>query len=406
MTHEGTDTMSMDIAACFKQAASEKLGPLAAALIENGDFKEEGSFDIYFALLSEELVEVMNRINTLLVNNGQAELTTTTLATSERARAFVNLIKVFAYDDKGLTAKVATSPAPPINPSPGTPSVPNPSGQLVAPTSTTLVTPTGVIVPKPDPDGTNSCFVRGCGQKFTTFHEAMAHKCLVHGYNSGRWTQGWATDFMKGGGVVGVPLGTPSIQFPPHLSTPDPNLVTQTNLWEPTLVLDLNDLGLAPGEASRFAAGEKDTARFYFVRKLNRQTTIKGKFVWTRFAHRFNSEYVYPGDFVVRKMAGDTKEWIGLQKVQGVFNPAYNWQTKATEPKMRFEGRYVGDHEADIAEIIANPNKARTNYGKWRQECGYCGRNLTDAESRFRGIGPDCWEQKYLPSLRRAAQQP
>jgi hypothetical protein len=139
---------------------------------------------------------------------------------------------------------------------------------------------------------------------------------------------------------------------------------------------------------------------------LDKGTKIKGKFVWTKFAHKFNWHTAYPGDFIVRKMAGDTKEWVGCQMEKGVSNPAYvrkynyqtgKYETNGQEP-FHLEHRYVGDHEADIAEILADPMKARINYGKWRQECGYCGRNLTDAESRLRGIGPDCWEHKYLPS--------
>ena len=383
--------MSMDIAACIKQAASEKLGPLAATLIENGNFKEEGSFDIYYDLLRDELIEVLTRTNSLLLANGQTSLGMS-ISSPEAGRHLVTMIKVFAYGD-AIKATVAQAAAPPINPSPA------------APTFQPIPFHVG-REPKDDPNGSQLCFSRGCGKRFATFNDAMAHKVLAHGYAAGKYTKGWAEDVVKclPAGYT-VPLSAPTLPVPGSaLPAPDPALITPTNLWVPTKVLDLKGLGLASGEASRFAAGEQDTARFYFVRLLNKQTTIKGKFVWTRFAHRFNSEYVYPGDFVVRKMAGDTKEWVGLQKEQGVYNPKYNWQTKATEPKMRFENQYVGDHEADLEEILANPHKARVNYGHWRQECGYCGRNLTDAISRDRGVGPDCWEEKYLPSLRRAAQ--
>ena len=194
-----------------------------------------------------------------------------------------------------------------------------------------------------------------------------------------------------------MPLGTPAA---PGLQAPDPALIVQTSLWTPKLNLDLRNLDLQFGEASRFAAGEQHDARFYFIRLLKQPSKIKGKFVWTKFAHRFNWHYAEAGDFVVRKLAGDTKEWVGTQAPQGVRNPAFSWQNQSV-PKNHFENVYVGEHEDDILEILNDPHLARTNYGKWRQECGYCGRNLTDAESRLRGVGPDCWEQKYLPSLAR-----
>src|SRR4029077_134800 len=138
----------------------------------------------------------------------------------------------------------------------------------------------------------------------------------VHGYNQGRWTTDWAKDFMSTYGGMKMPLGTT-----PSPTTPDEDedrsntsLQTVSTEWVPKLNLDLTGLGLATGEASRFAVGDKDDARFYYIKRLKIGTAIKGKFVWTKFPHRFYSETVHPDDFVVRKMAGDTKEWIGMQR--------------------------------------------------------------------------------------------
>lgn len=40
-----------------------------------------------------------------------------------------------------------------------------------------------------------------------------------------------------------------------------------------------------------------------------------------------------------------------------------------------------------------SPQTSMELYGQHIGRCGRCGRTLTDAESRARGIGPDCWEK-------------
>jgi len=380
----------MSIQTCIKQAADEKFGPLAAAIILNGDFSQGGSFDPFFEMLHEELVEVQITANFYLQQE-RGDMLRLELSVGEGARALVLMIQ--AANGKTVVVPSAPSGAVVVQPP-----LPAPSGAMVAPS-----TPFHVgREPKEDPNGSNTCFVRDCGKRFLTFNDVMAHKVLAHGYSHPKYTKAWAENVVQclPAGLT-VPLGTPSTTAS---EAPDPGKVTQSTLWTPTLNLDLNDLGLAPGEASRFAAGEEATARFYFIRRLNKATRIKGKFVWTKFAHRFNWEDALVDDFVVRKLAGDTKEWVGLQKANGVWNPASTHSNGL--PRMHHQGRYVGDHEADIEAIISNPRLARVNYGKWRQECGYCGRNLTDPESRLRGIGPDCWEEKYLPSLIRQRAKP
>ena len=377
--------MSIKLDEAFVMAAVG-LSPLAEAVIRDRaeDFKTDEEFAPYFPLLRGELVDFMSKLNTLAENGGLAK---TDVNNPEEARNIVNLIRIFAYKKVQFatpTHSQASAVSAPVNyqqPSPHNPAVPFHIGRE----------------PHDDPNGSQGCFARGCGKKFQTFNEVMAHKVLAHGYTHPKYTKGWAESIVQSlpAGLT-VPLGTPAAQ---SLQAPDPALVTQTNLWTPKLNLDLHGLNLAPGEASRFAAGEQHDARFYFIRLLNRQMTIKGKFVWTKFGHRFNNHYAQAGDFVVRKLAGDTKEWIGTQAPQGVRNPAYSWQTKGTEPMNHFENVYVGEHEADLQEILADPNKARVNYGLWRQECGYCGRNLTDALSRQRGIGPECYQSRYLSSL-------
>jgi hypothetical protein len=49
--------------------------------------------------------------------------------------------------------------------------------------------------------------------------------------------------------------------------------------------------------------------------------------------------------------------------------------------------------EAILAEILrVGPREASGRYGHELGHCGVCGRTLTDAVSRERGIGPVCWE--------------
>lgn len=53
-----------------------------------------------------------------------------------------------------------------------------------------------------------------------------------------------------------------------------------------------------------------------------------------------------------------------------------------------------GDEKAAVlAAIAADPQAASARYGQELGACGVCGRTLTDAESRTRGIGPVCAER-------------
>lgn len=46
--------------------------------------------------------------------------------------------------------------------------------------------------------------------------------------------------------------------------------------------------------------------------------------------------------------------------------------------------------EQVIACFRRDREQAFANYGKQLQQCGMCGRTLTDPKSKERGIGPDC----------------
>lgn len=51
---------------------------------------------------------------------------------------------------------------------------------------------------------------------------------------------------------------------------------------------------------------------------------------------------------------------------------------------------YTGKLQDVLRRIVDDPKGAMTRYGQEIGHCGRCGRTLTDADSRERGIGPDC----------------
>lgn len=134
------------------------------------------------------------------------------------------------------------------------------------------------------------------------------------------------------------------------------------------------DLRLFP--AARYAVEDKTgTLRFIIITELKRRVRLSGRFVWTKF--RYANEYLDKGDRTVREQSGDTKKLIGKQRIN--------------------QPVYFGEEEDLIKLISDDPTEAMIRYGKEKGACAYCGRSLTDAESRLRGIGPDCWEAKHVP---------
>ena len=45
---------------------------------------------------------------------------------------------------------------------------------------------------------------------------------------------------------------------------------------------------------------------------------------------------------------------------------------------------------ADIQTLLTDPDRYRQLWGTYTGRCGWCGRKLTDPESRLLGVGPDC----------------
>ena len=128
------------------------------------------------------------------------------------------------------------------------------------------------------------------------------------------------------------------------------------------------------------ASGE---TKFYIKRTVKRPYTRHARFRWSKYNTRW--EKVPTGTQEVRELVGDTKELIGEQAIG--------------------TGLYVGEQEDQIAEIAADPVEALVRYGKLIGACGYCGRTLTDEQSRADGVGPECFETKHLPAIKPQARR-
>jgi hypothetical protein len=137
------------------------------------------------------------------------------------------------------------------------------------------------------------------------------------------------------------------------------------------------DLSVLPD--ARFAVEVPGSDPVYLaVKRLKKRTYRNGRFAWTKF--RYRGEYFEPGTIEVRLLRGDTRKLIGVQRPGEV---------------------YKGEHEDEFVTILKDPLAAMILFGRLVKKCSYCGRTLTDPLSQSRGIGPDCWEEKYLAYARR-----
>lgn len=80
----------------------------------------------------------------------------------------------------------------------------------------------------------------------------------------------------------------------------------------------------------------------------------------------------WAGWVFVKRQAGDNFDRVGSQR-----------------PGSTYRGAYA----ALLEQVVEDTPAAMQAYGQEIGRCGNCNRTLTDAESRVRGIGPDCWEQ-------------
>jgi hypothetical protein len=46
--------------------------------------------------------------------------------------------------------------------------------------------------------------------------------------------------------------------------------------------------------------------------------------------------------------------------------------------------------QSDIDEVLEFTDQCRVDFGRLTGRCGFCGRTLTDPDSKMRGIGPEC----------------
>lgn len=84
------------------------------------------------------------------------------------------------------------------------------------------------------------------------------------------------------------------------------------------------------------------------------------------------------GNVFVRWVYGETEKYIGRQfKGEAGYRPLKD---------------YANRFEFLLNEIAADSEKYKELYGQRVGKCGHCHKRLTDAESRSRGIGPECWK--------------
>jgi len=91
------------------------------------------------------------------------------------------------------------------------------------------------------------------------------------------------------------------------------------------------------------------------------------------------------GNVFVRWVYGETEKYIGRQfKGEDGYRPLND---------------YANRFEFLLNEIAGDPEKFKALYGQRVGKCGHCHKRLTDADSRARGIGPECAKvlKAYLP---------
>lgn len=113
------------------------------------------------------------------------------------------------------------------------------------------------------------------------------------------------------------------------------------------------------------------------------------------FAVPFDGEGQFEGHLFVRidRPAADSR-WSGNVFVKWVYGPNEKaiGRQFADEPSYRNLREFGDRFDYPLNELWADSEKAKAKYGQIIGKCGHCGKRLTDATSRERGIGPDCWE--------------
>lgn len=211
--------------------------------------------------------------------------------------------------------------------------------------------------------------------------EALAgygEKLIVSKRSDGKYfVDGYVQTFEKKYGrvpnVKGPGITQPGQAFPAQPARqPSPLNGTTTTVsatFTPKYNLDLR--GIPDG---RYAVKNNNGQPVFLIKRTTKRSYYRaGRFVWGRA--RYNGQTIPIGTLELRLQAGDTKKLVGEQKPT--------------------DGIYFGDLEDEVKELMRDPVAALQLYGILMQVCAYCGRSLTDPESRARGIGPDCWEQKH-----------
>lgn len=143
-------------------------------------------------------------------------------------------------------------------------------------------------------------------------------------------------------------------------------------MFTPKYMLDISSV-----PDGRFAAVHPITGKTEFIRKvtLKRGYTRRGRYNWGRTTRTW--ETIPAGTVEVREQTGDTKKLFGEVR----------------------EGVYYGEQEEIMKLIVEDPMAAGFLYAELMKRCFYCGKSLTDEDSRKRKIGPECWDSKHVPYI-------
>ncbi len=144
--------------------------------------------------------------------------------------------------------------------------------------------------------------------------------------------------------------------------------------------------GTLPEGARRFAVTTGSTVRFFRTWTCRSELTITAEYVFSKFVK--GSQVVPAGTLCLREQVGDTKKLLGFQFPQ------------------EFDTYFGSDHGV-VEKIIEEPLASMRLYAQEMQRCMWCGKSLTDENSRKFCVGPECWDTKHIPLVDRliATQQ-
>lgn len=297
-------------------------------------------------------------------------------------RAVSFLYQVATGDERALWFEEEAESTPDFVLEPKAPAAPAPGSSFPPPAPPVSTKPEEVTYTKGgDPRQYKMYPCATCKENILGLHHLYAHHIVKH---DGKWAwfklRSLVGDVTAKNLVVALQKGliVPGTSVPEATPAPAPAPAPKVPMFKMTSKMDLR--GMPDG---RYAwQAHPDYAPFFVIKRtVKRRYTRRGRFIWGKTTSSWTN--IPPGVIELRKQSGDTKELFGEQWPDDPF--------------------FRGEYATEMEQIMKNPPGAAVLYGKLLGKCAYCGRSLTDALSRHRGIGPDCWEEKHVPYISRLA---